>query len=248
MSASMTQVEAVLAEEGLEHDAELRRALAQLPSLRPAVAPGLSPELAAVFSRADGAPWADVPVTAQLAIVPSAPVIQLSRAEARRAEAAAASAARPRWRRRGAVIGAVVVAGMGLGVSGVAALSSPGWEAWPSGFARVLPSESVLPDADPATSEAPAHSDAAAVQPAQPESPAAKSAADPDTAQSSPSTSPQGGDAQGGDQTRAKGGTGSSGTQSSQGGNSQGSTGQGGNTQGGSGQTGRQGNSQGSNR
>jgi hypothetical protein len=245
----MTQVEAVLAEEGLEHDAELRRALAQLPSLRPAVAPGLSPELAAVFSRADGAPWADVAVTAQLAIVPSAPVIQLSRAEARRAEAAAAaSAARPRWRRRGAVIGAVVVAGMGLGVSGVAALSSQGWEAWPSGFAHILPSESVTQDPNPATPEAPAHSEAAAVQPAQPESPAAKSAADQGTAQSSPSTSPQDANAQGGDQTRAKGGTGSSGTQSSQGGNSQGGNSQGSTGQGGSGQTGRQGNSQGSNR
>ncbi|WP_433875818.1 hypothetical protein [Sinomonas atrocyanea] len=244
----MTQVEAVLAEEGLEHDAELRRALAQLPSLRPAVAPGLSPELAAVFSRADGAPRADVPVTAQLAVVPSAAVIQLSRAEARRAEAAAASAARPRWRRRGAVIGAVVVAGMGLGVSGVAALSSQGWEAWPSGLARVLPSESVTQEANPATSEAPARSDAAAVQPLQPESPTAKSPEDPGTAHSSPSASPQGADAQGGDQTRPKGGTGSSGTQGSQGGNSQGGNSQGSTGQTGSGQTGRQGNSQGSNR
>ncbi|ASN50865.1 hypothetical protein [Sinomonas sp. R1AF57] len=244
----MTQVEAVLAEEGLEHDAELRRALAQLPSLRPAVAPGLSPELAAVFSRAAGAPRADVPVTAQLAVVPSAAVIQLSRAEARRAEAAAASAARPRWRRRGAVIGAVVVAGMGLGVSGVAALSSQGWEAWPSGFAHVLPSESATQDTNPETPEAPAHSDAAAVQPAQPESPAAKSAADPGAAQSSPGAGPQDANAQGGDQTRPKGGAGSSGTQGSQGGNSQGGNSQGGTGQGGSGQTGHQGNSQGSNR
>lgn len=113
-------MQAVLAEEGLEHDAALTRALERIAALRVAEPPAPSGELARLLA----ASAAGESTTAPLAVV-----LPLTRAAARKAEAAAV-AARPRWitRHRGAMIGVLVAAGMGLGASGVAAMTGQAWD------------------------------------------------------------------------------------------------------------------------
>lgn len=113
-------MQGVLAEEGLEHDAALTRALERIAALRLAEPPAPSGELARLLA----ASAAGESTTAPLAVV-----LPLTRAAARKAEAAAV-AARPRWitRHRGAMIGVLVAAGMGLGASGVAAMTGQVWD------------------------------------------------------------------------------------------------------------------------
>ncbi|MGY3567272.1 hypothetical protein [Sinomonas sp. RB5] len=122
------QVQAVLAEEGLEHDAALTRALERIAALRIAEPPAPSGELARLLA-ASAASAGQTPAAGESATAPLAVVLPLTRAAARKAEAAAV-AARPRWikRHRGAMIGVLVAAGMGLGASGVAAMTGQAWD------------------------------------------------------------------------------------------------------------------------
>lgn len=152
MSANRSQVEAVLADEGLEHDAALLRAVDGLvAALVPAEAPVPSGALTQLFAAAAGAP--EAPATAPLAVVPAAaptalaPVVEITRSSALKAEAAAAAAVRPRWvkRHRGAMIGALVAVGMGLGASGVAAMGGQIWDAQEAHRPAVGPATSLLP-------------------------------------------------------------------------------------------------------
>lgn len=147
MSVNGTQLQAVLAEEGLEHDAALVAALEQIASLRLTKVPAPSGELARLLA------GAGAPTTAPLAVVRELP---RTRAEARKAEAAAAAAARPRWvkRHRGAVIGVLVAAGMGLGATGVAAaMTGQGWDWQDLGRPAVGPTTSQADDSSaPGTS------------------------------------------------------------------------------------------------
>ncbi|GAB2744896.1 hypothetical protein GCM10027090_14930 [Sinomonas soli] len=114
-------MQAVLAEEGLEHDAALTAALERIAALRIAEPPAPTGELARLLAGGQAADSATAPLGV---------VLPLTRAAARKAEAAAA-APRPRWikRHRGAMIGVLVAAGMGLGASGVAAMTGQVW-AW----------------------------------------------------------------------------------------------------------------------
>ncbi|MDP9882875.1 hypothetical protein J2W21_000354 [Sinomonas atrocyanea] len=115
-----TQVQAVLAEEGLEHDAALTAALERIAALRLAEPPTPTGELARLLAGGS----AGESTTAPLAVV-----LPLTRAAARKSEAAAAPA-KPHWikRHRGAMIGVLVAAGMGLGASGVAAMTGQVWD------------------------------------------------------------------------------------------------------------------------
>lgn len=149
MSVNRMQLQAVLAEEGLEHDAALLRALEDLAALRPTSVPAPTGALAELLASASAAPAAaGGSATVPLAVVREAPpaggtavlpgaaaVVPLTRAAALKAEAAA----KPRWikRHRGAMIGALVVAGMGLGASGVAALGGQAWD-FPGGHRSVV--------------------------------------------------------------------------------------------------------------
>lgn len=121
MNVSRTRVQEVLAEEGFEHDAALVAALERIAALRPAEAPAPSGELARLLAAA-----APERTTARLAVVRELPATRA----ARKAEEAAAAATSPRWikRHRGAMIGVLVAAGMGLGASGVAAMTGQAWE------------------------------------------------------------------------------------------------------------------------
>jgi hypothetical protein len=120
ISVKRTQVQAVLAEEGLEHDAALTAALGRIAALRLAEPPAPTGELARLLAGGQATDSA----TAPLAVV-----LPLTRAAARKAEAATA-APRPRWikRHRGAMVGVLVAAGMGLGASGVAAMTGQAWD------------------------------------------------------------------------------------------------------------------------
>lgn len=122
------QVQAVLAEEGLEHDAALTRALERIAALRIAEPPAPSGELARLFAASAAAAGRAAEVR-ESATAPLAVVLPLTRAAARKAEAETA-AARPQWikRHRGAMIGVLVAAGMGLGASGVAAMTGQAWD------------------------------------------------------------------------------------------------------------------------
>lgn len=121
MNVSRARAQEVLAEEGFEHDAALAAALERIAALRPAEAPAPSGELARLLAAA-----APERTTARLAVVRRLPATRA----ARKAEEAAAAAASPRWikRHRGAMIGVLVAAGMGLGASGVAAMTGQAWE------------------------------------------------------------------------------------------------------------------------
>ncbi|WP_077491001.1 hypothetical protein [Sinomonas mesophila] len=125
MSAQQPQgvVGEVLAEAGLAHDDALARALEGIRALRPATAPAPTGELAALL--------ADASTT-----VPAIPHAR---------PAAVVQPMRPRTvkRHRGAMISAVVVAAMGLGATGVAALGGDpfGW---------------IVPDAPAVVAEPPA--------------------------------------------------------------------------------------------
>ena len=120
-------VEKVLAESGLAHDDALRSALEGIRALRPASAPAPTGELAALLADAS-------------TLVPAIPLER---------PAAVVQPLRPRTvkRHRGAMISAMVVAGMGLGVTGVAALGGD-------------PLSWIVPGLPAAVSEAPAPAEA----------------------------------------------------------------------------------------
>ena len=116
-------VQEVLAEAGLAHDGALAGALEGIRALRPASAPVPSGALAALLDEAS-------------TTVPAVP-------EVRPAAVVQPLLPRPVKRHRGAMISAIVVAGMGLGATGVAALGGDpfGW---------------LIPDPPAAVSEPPA--------------------------------------------------------------------------------------------